>query len=169
MQNRTPIFKNYRLESKKKKPLSRRVNYALIAAILIKSIQLLFQLLKAFKCALQILYNIIRKHIGIGEIIKIRERLVFNPKDIKACLIALQKLVYAKFTPTSIGILLRPRFLTLVAIFGIIARYEILQIRITHRVLLQGEVDIGTEIINPNILSLSIQMVTLVLAGYTVT
>ena len=73
MQNRTPIFKNYRPESKKKKPLSRRVNYALIAAILIKSIQLLFQFLKTFECALQIFNNIIRKNIGIGKIIKIRE------------------------------------------------------------------------------------------------
>ena len=68
---------------------------------------------------MQILNNIIGKHIGIGEIIKISKRLILNPKDIQARLISFQNLINTKSAPATIGIFVRPRFLTFMTILGL--------------------------------------------------
>ena len=110
------------------------------------------QFVEAIHCGLQVLDNISCQHIGIGQAIKVCQGLVFDPEDIQAGLIPLQDFFNAEFAPTAIGILLGPSFGALMPVLRVIALNEIQQICICHRILLQCEVDIGSEIINPDIL-----------------
>ena len=126
-------------------------------ALAFLSPQLRLKLPKAIQRALEIFDYLISEHIGRRQIIEIGKGFILYPKDIEAGFIARQDLGNIEFTPAAVGILLAPSFGALKAILRIVAGDEILQVRILHRILLQREVDIRAEIIDPHGLRLRIR------------
>ena len=109
------------------------------------------QFLKAIHRRLQILNDIRSEDIGIGEAVQVGQGFVLDPEDVEAGLVALEDLVHGEFAPAAVGIGFRPGFVAVMAVFGVIAADEVLQVDIGHGVLLQGEVDVGTEIVDPDL------------------
>ena len=117
-------------------------------------LQLGLQLLKALQRTLQVFDDIIGQHIGCRQIVQIGKRLVLDPENVEAGLVPCQNVRNVEFAPAAIWIILAPRFGALIAVFRMITGNEILQVGILHRILLQREMDIGAEIIDPHCLRL---------------
>ena len=103
---------------------------------------------------MQVLDDLLGQLIGAGEVVQIGQRLVLDPEDIQAGLIPLQDLFDLETAEASLGVLLRPSLVTVMAIGGVIASNEVFQISVGHGVLLQGEVNVGSEIVDPDLLGL---------------
>ena len=112
-------------------------------------LQLRLQFLKALQCALQIFDDIIGQYIRRGKAVQIGKGLVLDPEDIETGLVPRKNIGNVEFAPAAIRVLLAPCLGALVPILRVIAGDEIQQIGVLHRVLLQREVDIGAEIIDP--------------------
>lgn len=104
---------------------------------------------------LGIFNDICGQDIGAGETVQIGEGLVLDPEDIQTVLVPFQDVLRGKTAPAAIGVcVLVVGFLAVEAVFGMIAGYEILQIPFGQGILLQGEVDVGTEVVNPDLFRL---------------
>ena len=130
-------------------------HYSGMVALFIK---LLFQrghqLVETIQCGLQILNDIRSQFVGIGQAVQIGHGLVLDPKDVQTGLVPLQDVLNGESAPATIGVGFRPGFRSFVAVFRVVAADEVLQIHIGHGMLLQDEVNVGAEIVNPDILCL---------------
>ena len=106
---------------------------------------------------MEVLDDVVGERFGFGEIVEVGEGFVLDPEDIEARLVTLQDFIDAELTPTSVGILRRIRFLPLVAVDRIVARNKIPQVGVAHRILLQGEMDVGAEVVYPDLLHLPLR------------
>jgi len=108
-------------------------------------------LLKALNTCFKVFDDLFCQHIRIREIIKVGQTFISDPEDVQTGFVAGNDLFLAKFAPSALGIVFRPGLLSFVSIFRMIAGYEILQIVIGHLVFLFREMDIGPEIIKPDV------------------
>jgi len=72
---------------------------------------------------------------GSGRLSRSAKALVFEPEDIQVRFIPCYNFIISEFTEPAFGRFFTPGLFTIVAIFGVIAFYEVFQIRIFHRVL----------------------------------
>ena len=100
---------------------------------------------------LQIFDDIRGQFVGIGQAVQIGQGLVLDPEDVQAGFVPLQDVLCAEPPPAAIGVGFRPGFRPFVAVFRVVAADKVIQIGIGHGMLLQGEMDIGAEIVNPDI------------------
>lgn len=107
-------------------------------------IQRCHQFLKAVHGRLQILDDIRRQDIGIGQAVQVCKGPVFDPENVQAGFVPLQDFINAEFAPASFGVFFRPGFGALVAVLRVVALNEIRKVSTGHRVLLQREMDIGS-------------------------
>ncbi|MBA3534348.1 MAG: hypothetical protein H0T73_20700 [Ardenticatenales bacterium] len=96
--------------------------------------------LELFQRGLQILHDLPRQHIGIGEVGRVLQRLVAQPEEVEVDLVSGYELVIAVAPPASVGRGLAPGGAALVALPGLVARNELIEVGAAQRVLLQGEV-----------------------------
>ena len=113
--------------------------------------QLRFQLPEAVQRALQVFDDLIGQDVRRGEAVEVGEGLVLDPENVQALLVPFPDLVGVVAAPSPIGVLLGPGLPSLEPVFGIVAGNEIGQIRVCHGILLQGEVDVGAQIVDPDL------------------
>ena len=111
--------------------------------------QLCLQCLEPLQRTLQVFNDILRQHIWLRKVVEIRKALIFHPENIQTLLVPLPDLINSEPSPSAIGILFRPGFLSLVPVLRIEAGDKIIKVALLHRILLQREVDICPEIIDP--------------------
>ena len=70
---------------------------------------------------LQIFHNILRKDIGIGEIIQVCQRFIFDPENIQTGFVPSGDFFVSVFAPTAIRIAFTPGLQTVKAVCRIIA------------------------------------------------
>ena len=104
------------------------------------SLQSVLQPVERLQRALQVLDDLIREHVGTWQVVQIGKRLVLDPENVEARLVALHQLLRVKPAPAALGVLLRPRFLALVAVLRIVAGDKILQILVRQRVLFEPKI-----------------------------
>ena len=95
--------------------------------------------------------------VGIREVIEVGEGLVLDPEIVKAGLVALEEELHGEAAPAAVRVVLGPGLLALIAVLRVIAAHEILQVGVAHGVLLEGEVDVGPEVVHPNLLRLHVR------------
>ena len=116
--------------------------------------QLPLQLHKALQSALQVLNDLLGQLIGTGEIVQIGQGLVLDPENIQAGLIPLQDIFDLETAEATLRVLLRPGLVTVMTIGGVVAGNEVFQVSVGHGMLLQGKVNVGSEIVDPDLLGL---------------
>ena len=94
---------------------------------------------------LQILDDLGGDHVGGGEIGGVFQAVVFEPEDVQAGFVALDQVVVGEGVE-ALGLL------ALVAILGVVAGDEIVQVLAAQRVRLQREVLVGAEVVDPQLL-----------------
>lgn len=62
--------------------------------------------MEALQRALQILDDLVRQHVGTRQVVQVRERLVLDPENVEARLVALHQLLRVKPAPAALGVLL---------------------------------------------------------------
>ena len=130
-------------------------HYSGMVALFIKLLfQCGHQLVEAIQCGLQILNDIRSQFVGIGQAVQIGQGLVLDPEDVQTGLVPFQDILRAEPPPAAIGVGFRPGFLPFVAVLRVVAADKVIQIGIGHGMLLQCEMDVGAEIVNPDIFRL---------------
>ena len=103
---------------------------------------------------LQIFNDIRGQFVGIWQAVQIGQGLVLDPEDVQAGFVPIQDVLCAEPPPAAIGVGFRPGFRPFVAVFRVVAADEVIQIGIGYGMLLPCEMDVGAEIVNPDILRL---------------
>ena len=130
-------------------------HYSGMVALFIKLLfQCGHQLVEAIQCGLQILNDIRSQFVGIGQAVQIGQGLVLDPEDVQTGLVPFQDILRAEPPPAAIGVGFRPGFLPFVAVLRVVAADKVIQIGIGHGMLLQGEMNICAEIVNPDVFRL---------------
>jgi len=108
-------------------------------------------LLKTLDTCFKVFDDLFSQHIRIGEVVQICRAFVSDPEDVQTGFVTGHDVFIGKFAPSAVGIVFRPGFLPFVTVFRLVASYEILQIVIGHWVFLFREMDIGPEVIKPDL------------------
>jgi hypothetical protein len=91
---------------------------------------------------LQVLGNFSGDHIGIGQVGRVLKAVVFKPKDVQVDLVALEEFLVRE------GLEAFSLFAR-VAILRVVAGNEVIQVFAFERICFQGEMLVGSEIVNP--------------------
>jgi len=83
-----------------------------------------------------------RQRVGVGQ------RLVFDPKEVKAELVALHQFCIVVTAPTTLGVCLTPGLRALVHAAGFVTVDKLVEILALDRLLLKREVLVGSQIID---------------------
>ncbi len=107
---------------------------------------------KALQPRLKVLDEVAGYVGGIGERVGIGEARVLDPGDVEAGAISGEDLFERELSPPSLEVLLKiPRSLSLVPVGRLIAGDEVGEVLISERGLLEGMVDIGTIVVDPDL------------------
>ena len=93
-----------------------------------------------------------REDIGIGKIIGFFEAFVSEPEDIEAGFVAVDEFVIVVGSPAAVGTLFGPSRRSLIAILGIVALNELVEVFALQGIGLECEVFVGSEIVDPELL-----------------
>jgi hypothetical protein len=93
------------------------------------------------------------ENIGIGEIVGFFQAFVSEPEDVEAGLVAVDEFVIVVGSPPPVGILFGPSRRPLIAVLGIVALNELVQVLTLQWIGLQGEVLVGSKIVDPELFS----------------
>ena len=80
-----------------------------------------------------------------------RQGFVFEPEDVEVGFVSGDDVVVAEFAPAAFRVICRPGFLAAMAVGRVVTSDEILQVFVFHRVLFEGEVDVGAEVVQPDL------------------
>ncbi len=109
-------------------------------------------LFKALDSRLQTLDNVARQNIRVGKIVQVGQAFILEPGDIQTGLVPRQDIFVGKSPPSSFRIGFRMiGFLAFADIFRTIARNKVTQVFQLQRVFLQGEVNVGPEVVYPDL------------------
>lgn len=94
------------------------------------------------------------QYFSIWQILAVFERIIFEPEDVEVGFIAFDDLVVVKGSPAAVGVLVfRPILTSLFAgIFGFIEVDELVEVGSLERVGFEGEVYVGAEVVDPQLL-----------------
>ena len=105
-----------------------------------------------FESGFQVFDDFLGKDIGVGEVVGFFQAFVSEPKDVKAGLVAVDELFVVVCAPAAVRILFLPRRCPLIAVLGVVALNELVEIFSLQRIGLEGKVLVGSEIVNPELL-----------------
>ena len=113
------------------------------------------QLAESIHGRLEVFQDVLRQFLRGRQIVQISQSLVLDPEDIQAGFIPIEDLLGGKPPPAAIRIVLAPGLVALIAVFRVVALDEVFQILIGHWVLFQGKVQVGPQVVEPDLLSLA--------------
>lgn len=90
----------------------------------------------------QILHDLRRQHVGVGEVVTVLQDLVLQPEDVQADLVARQQVVIGEGAEAL-------RLLPVVPVLRMVALDKVPQVVEGQRVGLQREVHIRAQVVNP--------------------
>ena len=93
--------------------------------------------------------------------IEIGQGFILHPENVQAGFVPLQDFLDRESSEAPVRVIRGPGLHAIVAVLGVIAADKVLQIGIGHRVLLECKVNVGSEIIYPDLLRLHLR------AGWT--
>jgi len=98
---------------------------------------------------LKVVGDLLGEDLRVGEVLALLEALVFDPEDVQVQFVALRKLLVGEGPPAAVRVLLRPRLLTLVPVLRVEALDELVQVLADEWILLEREVLVGAEVVDP--------------------
>jgi len=107
-----------------------------------------------FECSLQIIGDLLSQNFRIWKVLAVFQRIVFEPEDVEVGFVAFDDLVVGEAAPATVGLL----FLGPIAaafgsrVFGFVERYELVEVGSLERVGFEGEVLVGAEVVDPQLL-----------------
>ncbi len=104
-----------------------------------------------FQCRLQVLDDRGGEDVGLREVSGLFQRFVADPEDVEVGLVTGHRLVVGEGLPASVGVVLGPCLGSLIAVLGVVAGDEVVQIFAGERVLLEREVLVGAQIVDPGV------------------
>lgn len=87
--------------------------------------------------------------VGLGEAFGVFQALVLDPEDVQVQLVPLGQFLVGVGAPAAFGGLLAPGPLALVAVGGVVAGHELVQVGTLQGLGLQGVVDVGAVVVDP--------------------
>ena len=108
--------------------------------------------LDLFQRGLQVVGNFLREDVRRGEVGAVFQRLIPQPRDIQVEFVACGQFFVGEHAPPAAGVFFTPRGLTLEAVFRVVASNKFIQIGALQHAGFQGEVLVGAEIVDPELL-----------------
>ena len=115
------------------------------------------QLAESIHGRLEVFQDVLRQFLRGRQVVQISQSLVLDPEDIQAGFVPIEDLLGGKPPPTAVRVVLAPGLVALIAVFRVVALDEVFQILIGHGVLFQGKVQIGPQIVEPDLLGLPLR------------
>lgn len=102
--------------------------------------------------ALQVGDNVAADYARLGEVVRVLQGLILQPEDVQARLVAADDFLVGIGTPAARWIVLAPARSALMAVGRIVEGDELVQVRTLERVGLEGEMHVGAQVIDPELL-----------------
>ncbi len=102
-----------------------------------------------FQRSLQVFDDFSRQHLRLGQMGRVLQAFVAQPENVQADLIAGQQFLVSEAAPAPLGVIFAPGGPALVPVGRVEAAHKIVKMGPGQRVLLEGEVLVGPQIVNP--------------------
>lgn len=109
-----------------------------------------------FEGVLQVLDHFVGQFVGFGEVGAVFDGLVLEPGEVEVEFVAFFELRPVVRAPAAVRIVFAPRRLALVERAGAIAGVEIIEVGEGDRLLFEGKMEVGAQVIDPQFLGLGL-------------